>query len=129
MSLKVTSTEKKSREKGGKTGIFIVSPEGSLDTNTYPILEKEVDMILDTSPSMMVFDLEKLDYISSMGVRVIAKAQKFLKKSEGIVTLLNAQPQIRKVFEIIKALPSEQIFESIEEMDKYLDHIQKKALE
>ena len=129
MSLKVTSTEKKSREKGEKTGIFIVSPEGSLDTNTYPILEKEVDMILDTSPSMMVFDLEKLDYISSMGVRVIAKAQKFLKKSEGIVTLLNAQPQIRKVFEIIKALPSEQIFESIEEMDKYLDHIQKKALE
>ncbi len=122
MSLKVTSREK-------SLGVFIVSPEGSLDTNTYPILEEKVDLLLDTSPGMIIFDLEKLDYISSMGVRVIAKAQKFLKKSEGIVTLLNAQPQIRKVFEIIKALPSEQIFESIEEMDRYLDNIQKKALE
>ncbi len=88
-----------------------------------------MDRIIDASPSWIVFDLEKLDYISSMGVRVIAKAKKFLKKSEGTVTLLNPQPPIRKVFEIIKALPPEHIFESIEEMDRYLDNIQKKALE
>ncbi len=127
MSLKVTSREKISEGKG--TGIFVVTAEGSLDTITYNILEEEVDRILDASPSWMVFDLEKLDYISSMGVRVIAKAKKFFKKSEGTVTLLNPQPQIRKVFEIIKALPPEHIFESIEEMDRYLDNIQKKALE
>ncbi len=127
MSLKVTSKEKITEGKG--TGIFVVTAEGSLDTITYDILEEEVDRILDASPSWMVFDLEKLDYISSMGVRVIAKAKKFLKRSEGTVTLLNPQPQIRKVFEIIKALPPEHIFESIEEMDRFLDNIQKKALE
>ena len=122
MSLKVTSREK-------SLGVFIVSPEGSLDTNTYTILEKKVDLLLDTSPRMIIFDLEKLDYISSMGVRVIAKAKKSLKKNEGKVVLLNLQPQIRKVFEIIKALPSEQIFSSIEEMDRYLDSMQKEAPE
>ncbi len=127
MSLKVTSYEKTENGKG--TGLYVVSAEGSLDTITYPILEEEVDTILDASPSWMVFDLEKLDYISSMGVRVIAKAKKFFKESKGTVTLLNPQPQIRKVFEIIKALPPEHIFESIEEMDRYLDNIQKKALE
>ncbi len=124
MSLKVTSKEKTTSD-GKGTGLFVVSSEGSLDTNTYHILEKEVDMILDASPSWMVFDLKKLDYISSMGVRVIAKAKKFFKKREGSVVLLNAQPHIRKVFEIVKALPAEQIFESIEEMDRYLDNIQK----
>ena len=127
MSLEVASYEKTKNGKG--TGLYVVSPEGSLDTNTYPILEEKVDTILDDSPSWMVFDLQKLDYISSMGVRVIAKAKKFFKNSEGTITLLNPQPQIRKVFEIIKALPSEHIFESIEEMDRYLDNIQKKALE
>ena len=127
MSLKVTSWETKSN--GKKTGHYVVSAEGSLDTITYPILEEEVDTVLDASPSWMVFDLEKLDYISSMGVRVIAKVQKFFKKNGGIVTLLNPQPQIRKVFEIVKALPPEQIFESVEEMDRYLDKIQKEALE
>ena len=127
MSLEVASYEKTKNGKG--TGLFVVSAEGSLDTITYSILEEEVDRILDASPSWMVFDLEKLDYISSMGVRVIAKAQKFLKKNGGIVTLLNPQPQIRKVFDIVKALPSEHIFESVEEMDRYLDKIQKEALE
>ncbi len=122
MSLKVTSREK-------SPGVFIVSPEGSLDTNTYYILEEKVDLLLDTSPGMIVCDLEKLGYISSMGVRVIAKAQKSLKKSGGKVILLNIQPQIRKVFEIIKALPSEQIVESIEELDRYLDIMQKKTSE
>jgi anti-sigma B factor antagonist len=128
MSLKVTSREKTTPD-GKGTGLYVVSAEGSLDTITYPILEEEVDRILDASPNWMVFDLEKLDYISSMGIRVIAKAKKFFKKNEGSVVLLNPQPQIRKVFEIVKALPSEQIFESIEELDRYLDNIQNKALE
>jgi anti-anti-sigma factor len=122
MSLKVTSREK-------SPGVFIVSPEGSLDTDTYPILEKKVDLLLNTPPGTIIFDLEKLDYISSMGVRVIAKAKKSLKESGGKIVLLNLQPQIRKVFEIIKALPSEQIFSSIEEMDRYLDSMQKEAPE
>ena len=122
MSLKVTSREKSS-------GVFIVSPEGSLDTDTYPVLEEKVDSLLNTPPGTIIFDMEKLDYISSMGVRVIAKAKKSLKESGGKVVLLNLQPQIRKVFEIIKALPSEQIFSSIEEMDRYLDTMQKEAPE
>ncbi len=122
MSLKVTSREK-------SLGIFIVSPEGSLDTETYSVLEEKVDLLLAASPGTIIFDLEKLDYISSMGVRVIAKAKKSLKESGGKIVLLNLQPQIRKVFEIIKALPSEQIFSSIEEMDRYLDSMQKEAME
>jgi anti-anti-sigma factor len=122
MTLKVASSEK-------SQGVFIISPEGSLDTDTYPILEEKVDLLLDTSPDMLIFDMEKLDYISSMGVRVIAKAKKSLKKSEGKVVMLNLQPQIRKVFEIIKALPSEQIFESVEELDQYLDTMQKGTIE
>ncbi len=128
MSLKVTSKEKTTSD-GKGTGLFVVSPEGSLDTNTYPILEEKVDLLLDTSPDMIIFDLEKLDYISSMGVRVIAKAKKSLKESGGKVLLLNLQPQIRKVFKIIKALPSGQIFSSIEELDRYLDWMQKGEME
>ena len=122
MSLKVTSREKSPK-------FFIVSPEGSLDTSTYTILEEKVDLLLDTSPRVIIFDLEKLDYISSMGVRVIAMAKKSLKKNGGKVVLLKLQPQISKVFEIVKALPSEQIFKSVEELDQYLDAMQKGTIE
>ncbi len=122
MSLKVTSKEK-------SFGVFIVSPEGSLDTITYPVLEEKLDLLQNASPNTIIFDLKKLDYISSMGIRVIAKARKSLKKDGGKIVLLNLQPQIRKVFDIIKVLPSEQIFESIEEIDRYLDFMQKKTVE
>jgi hypothetical protein len=45
------------------------------------------------------------------------------------VALTNLQPQIRKVFEIIQALPSLNIFESVEELDRYLAAMQRKVRE
>ncbi|MBU1232920.1 MAG: anti-sigma factor antagonist, partial [Proteobacteria bacterium] len=56
-------------------------------------------------------------------------AKKKLKALGGQLGLLNLQPQIQKVFDIIKALPSFQIFDSTAELDRYLTAIQKKVLE
>ena len=38
---------------------------------------------------------------------------------------MNLQPQIQKVFDILKAIPSLKVFASIGELDKYLDTMQK----
>jgi sigma-B regulation protein RsbU (phosphoserine phosphatase) len=43
--------------------------------------------------------------------------------------LVNPQPQVRKVFEIVKALPFETIFRNIEEADAYLSKIQRDETE
>ena len=122
MPLNITSREK-------DPGVFVLSSEGSLDTNTYSILEKQVDSILEGSPKVIIFDMEFLNYISSMGVRVILKARKALEKRGGDIVLLNLKPHIKKVFDIINALPSEQVFSSVEEMDQYLDRMQRKVIE
>ena len=73
-----------------------------------------------------MFDLKDLTYISSAGVRVFVVVKKALKATGGTVALTNLQPQIRKVFEIIQALPSMNLFESVEELDRYLAAIQRK---
>jgi len=122
MPLNVTSREK-------EPGVIVLSSEGSLDTNTYSILEKQVDSILEGSPKVIIFDMEYLNYISSMGVRVILKARKVLENRAGNIVLLNLKPHIKKVFDIINALPSEQVFSSVEEMDRYLDRMQRKITE
>jgi len=122
MALTVTSRVK-------STGVYVVSPVGSLDTNTYDQLEKRLEPILQESPRLIVFDMAGLEYISSMGVRVFVKLKKQLKKTGGTVTMLRLQPQIQKVFEIINALPSVTIFSSIEEMDNYLDLMQRETSE
>ncbi len=122
MPLKVTIGRK-------EKGIYVVYPVGSIDSNTYTVLEKEIENILKQSPSGIVFDMKEVNYISSAGVRIIIKTEKDLKLKGANVMMVNLQPQIKKVFEIINALPAEQIFSSIEEMDKYLANIQRKVKE
>ena len=120
--MKIAVTSKQKME-----GVYIVSPAGRLDTATYAELEERVDRVLEEKPHTLVFDMEEVEYISSMGVRVIAKAQKALKAHNGKVVLLNLQPQIQKVFDIIKALPPQQVFSSMDELDDYLDRMQRQV--
>ena len=122
MSLTVTAKEQ-------RVGVFVISPVGSIDSDTYSILEDRVDLILESSPSEIVFDMRAVDYISSAGIRVILKAKKALQKNEGNAILVHLQPQVKKVFDIIKALPTMTVFTSIEELDDYLDKMQRKVKE
>jgi anti-sigma B factor antagonist len=109
-------------------GFYVVSLEGSLDTNTHMVLQEKVDNILKESPNTIAFDMEKLEYISSAGVRVVLKTRKALKENNGKLVFLKIQPQVKKVFDIINALPSMQVFTSIKELDDYLYAIQKKVI-
>ena len=89
MSLKI---EKKNTET--KTLALI----GRLDTVTAPELEAEISTILPTAESL-VLDMEKLEYISSAGLRVILKTQKALTQKAGL-KLINVSDDVREVFEI-----------------------------
>ncbi|MFH1644973.1 MAG: STAS domain-containing protein [Candidatus Omnitrophota bacterium] len=119
MGIQVSKIEK-------STGVFVVAISGSIDTNTYAVLEKELDAILQCSPKAMVLDMKDVNYMSSAGVRVVLKAQRIMQKNKGEFSMVNLQPQIRKVFDIINALPDLNIFASIQELDSYLDSMQKK---
>ena len=120
MSLKVKTDQK-------RPGVFVVSPIGSIDSNTHTILDENVDNVLKNSPDVVIFDMEFTDYINSTGIRVLLKTKKALKKSAGKLLFMNLQPQIKKVFEILQALPTMKVFASIDEMDSYLDAMQKAA--
>src|SRR3954451_21093638 len=102
---------------------------GSLHTATAPQLEKQLTAVLNQSVSNLVFDLAKLTFISSAGLRVFAASRKFMKQQGEEVSFVNLQPQIQEVFEIVKALPGVSVFGSIAEFDKYLATRQRKVLE
>ena len=120
MPLKVKSTTR-------GAGVFVVSPIGSIDAHTHSVLEEKVDEILTQKPDVIIFDMEFADYISSTGIRVLLKTKKALKETDGRMVFMNLQPQIQKVFDILKAIPSLKVFASIEELDNYLDVMQKSA--
>ena len=112
-----------------KTGFYVVNLEGRLDSNTYPILEKRVTPLLVSSTKALLFDMGELDYISSAGIRIVFIAKKAMSEHNGSFGMINLKPQIRKVFDIINALPEITVFKNVEEADRYLDILQKREIE
>jgi len=118
MPLKVKTTTK-------GPGVYVISPIGSIDGNTHSILGERLDEVLAEQPDVLIFDMEFADYLSSTGIRVLLKTKKALKETDSRMVFMNLQPQIQKVFNILKAIPSLKVFASMEELDKYLDVMQK----
>ena len=98
---------------------------GSLDTSTAPELESQLATVLAGPVKELVFDLERLTFVSSAGLRVIASARKLLRERGGVASFVNLQPQIQEVFDIIASLPGIAIFKDVQELDRYLEARQK----
>lgn len=109
----------------GKPGVARVSLDGSLDSDTAPALEKALTGV-DAKTLLIILDMRDLAFISSAGLRVIFAALKRQEAKGGEVVIINMGPGIKKVFEIVKALPSMNVFASVEEMDNYLAVFQKR---
>lgn len=122
MSLKTGFEE----QQGGQ--VLKVHIGGSLDTLTAPDFERQLEGRLRAGLQMLVLDMKELEYISSAGLRVIFKASKSIKGLGGKMGVANRQPQIAKVFEIVKALPDLNIFSSTEELDDYLGAMQERVI-
>ena len=72
--------------------------EGRLDTMTAPQLEATLKEALP-GVEALTFDLEKLDYISSAGLRVLLSAQKTMNR-QGTMKVKNANEMILEIFEV-----------------------------
>lgn len=106
-------------------GTYVLYPAGTLNASTDAVLADKIEVLVKKAPSLLVLDLARLEYISSAGIRVLVKTRRTLQKIGAKLMLMNPQPQIRKVFDIVKALPPEQIFANVAEFDAYLEAMQK----
>ena len=80
---------------GGKLTVAI---EGRLDTASSPQLEGELRTAVN-GVTELTFDLEKLDYISSAGLRVLLATQKVMNR-QGEMKVVNVKPEIMEIFDV-----------------------------
>ena len=78
--------------------LLTVCPEGRLDTLSSPELDEFLS-INYPSIGKLTLDFEKVDYISSAGLRVLIIAAKTMS-SKGRVRILNASPLVIEVFKV-----------------------------
>ncbi len=122
MSLDINLTQKENE-------VYMISLTGSIDNSTCLSLDDQIEQLFKLKASTIVLDLEDLMFMSSVGVGLINKTKKRLKEQGGHFAIVNLQPQIKKVFDIMNLLPTMNVFNDDAELDDYLDKIQHRITE
>jgi len=112
-----------------KNFVYTVRLTGSIDGETYQELDETLKELMDEKTKAVMLDMGGVNYVSSIGIRVIVSVQKALKEKDVTFAMINLQPQIKKVFDVLKILPMFDIFEDMPEADKYIDQIIKEEIE
>ena len=81
-----------------ENGKAVFSLEGRLDTLSAPELEKELkDSLHDVSE--LTLDFYGLEYISSVGLRLLLAAQKTMER-QGSMKVVNVNETVMEIFEV-----------------------------
>jgi anti-sigma B factor antagonist len=79
--------------------IRVVRIAGNLDTQTSPVTEEQLTQLIEDGATKILLDFEKLNYISSSGLRVLLVAHKRLEGNSGQVRICNPNTMVREVFD------------------------------
>lgn len=110
------------RRPDGTTFLYL---KGRLDAETAPQVEDWIDQVLAKRPWRLVFDLERLSYISSAGVRILLKARKQMSARKGTTVVAKPQPSVKRVFDLLHVLNVNEMFDNEKDLDAYLDSVQR----
>ncbi len=80
--------------------VKVLAFEGSLDTGTSPDAQQQLDRLIEEGENRFLVNFEKLDYISSAGLRVLLAAAKQLKGTDGELRICSLNEVVREVFDI-----------------------------
>jgi anti-sigma B factor antagonist len=78
----------------------VVSVSGRIDAATSRDLEVVLNDLIEKNRSEIVLDLGGVEYVSSVGLRVMLAALKKVKPKKGDLLLASLQPFVKEVFEI-----------------------------
>ncbi len=106
-------------------GVITLTLRGPLDGETCTVLDREVSRALTEPLRTMVLDMAGVDFVTSAGIGTIMKAKTSLAKKKADLAMVGIQPQVQRVFEIIRVLPTMPVFRDRAELDEYLGTIQR----
>jgi len=84
------------QEKTGKSVVLTLN--GRLDTVNAPQLESKIKEQEDITE--LTLDFKEVNYISSMGLRVLLQAKKEMKANGAMLKIINMRDSVREIFEM-----------------------------
>jgi anti-sigma B factor antagonist len=80
--------------------VKVLAFEGKLDTGTSPDAQQRLTRLIEEGGSKFLVNFEKLDYISSAGLRVLLATAKQLKGIDGELRICSLNEVVMEVFDI-----------------------------
>ena len=85
--------------------VVIAAPSGRIDHASAEEFQVALEPILVATAAMggsVVLDLSAVDYVSSVGLRVVMMAAKHLRARKARIAAVSLQPVVREIFEIAR---------------------------
>ncbi|GAC1435095.1 MAG: STAS domain-containing protein [Solirubrobacteraceae bacterium] len=92
----------------------VIRVAGELDVASAPRLEQEVAGAVAESPSAVVIDLARLDFMDSTGLRAILGAQELTGKSGQRFVLLRGPEQVERLLTLTRVADRIEIAEDLD---------------
>ena len=83
-----------------KLDVYVIEIEGRIDAHTAPKVEEELQHLKEKDVVKVIVDFEKVNYISSGGLRVFLTALKWTRAQSGDLKLVNLMPNVEKIFQV-----------------------------
>ena len=80
--------------------VKVLAFEGRLDTQTSPDAQQQLTRLIEEGETKILVNFEKLDYISSAGLRVLLVVAKQLKTTDGELRICSLNEVVKEVFDI-----------------------------
>ena len=80
--------------------IPVVDFQGHLDTNTSFEAEQYLKELIEQGNTRIIVNFDKLEFISSSGLRILLVTAKQLRASEGDLRICNLNETVQEVFDI-----------------------------
>ena len=81
-------------------GVLVLSPVGRVDSGNVAAFESRVMQRIGGGERRLIVDFNRLDFISSSGLRVLILAAKALKAGSGTLAVCSMKPHIEEVFRV-----------------------------
>jgi anti-anti-sigma factor len=81
-----------------RDGVYILEISGRMDSISSKEIEDRLNGVIEQNKDKIIIDLSAVDYISSVGLRVLLFALKKQREKEGSIKLASLQPFVRDVF-------------------------------
>jgi anti-anti-sigma factor len=105
-------------------GCLILALNGRIDTENFAYFQKHVQKSVDAGFKRLIFNCGGLEYVSSTGIGSFTSFLKMLKPKGGDMVLLEIQP---KVYEVFQLLGFSQFFAIKKNLEEAVDFFKSKV--